>query len=453
MAKTLVRLLAAGTLALALSWGGLSPLSERTGQWFAPQATVAAAATKQAVKLNANGGKVSKKSITVTVGLSYGKLPKPSRPFYKFAGWYTKKSGGSKVTSAKKAAKSVKTLYARWTKTNVEKMKRGVTYSVAMNGKKYKVKFTDKWKNGFCTRTLYAGSKKVHSGNCLDGWYEYILMKVNSKETLLYRTYYHEWDVPGSVHRYNGSKLVKLKDLYSESIDWDDAGFVSVSGAGSNTFIMRMSLPGADYFDDNNYTWNVTYKYSGGKIVASKAVTSDPEAKGRATAAAAKFAKHCPGSVPGNTTDVAISSFSHPKWGKSTFVVCRPHVSAKTPYLGDPNGVSGHVLVVDSQGKVRWKAEDKEGLYRYGWDLATPATDPTGNLFVFYNPGRYDGILVYRPAADGMKLLKDFYFAELAGTDSAGQVRIRQFSNDCEPDCALGTITSRLYSWNGTTYA
>jgi len=41
-------------------------------------------------------------------------LPEPTREGYSFAGWYTKKAGGTKVTAATRFAKAT-TLYARWT--------------------------------------------------------------------------------------------------------------------------------------------------------------------------------------------------------------------------------------------------------------------------------------------------------------------------------------------------
>jgi uncharacterized repeat protein (TIGR02543 family) len=67
------------------------------------------------VALNPNGGKVSKKSITTTTGKKYGALPKPTRAKYKFLGWYTKKSGGARVTGATTfKLKKNQTLYAHW---------------------------------------------------------------------------------------------------------------------------------------------------------------------------------------------------------------------------------------------------------------------------------------------------------------------------------------------------
>ncbi|MDR0875837.1 MAG: InlB B-repeat-containing protein [Clostridiales Family XIII bacterium] len=75
---------------------------------------------------NANGGKVSPvgggskaktTKMKVTYSQKFGKLPVPTRAGYKFAGWYTAKSGGTKITktSTVKITKNT-TYYARWTK-------------------------------------------------------------------------------------------------------------------------------------------------------------------------------------------------------------------------------------------------------------------------------------------------------------------------------------------------
>ena len=52
--------------------------------------------------------------IPVPKGKPVAVLPEPTREGYTFAGWYTKKKGGTKVTAATKFTKAT-TLYARWT--------------------------------------------------------------------------------------------------------------------------------------------------------------------------------------------------------------------------------------------------------------------------------------------------------------------------------------------------
>jgi len=67
------------------------------------------------VKLNPRSGAVSPSSITVTYGKKYVGLPKPTRAGYVFAGWWTKTSGGSRVTSSTVVKITAnQTLYARW---------------------------------------------------------------------------------------------------------------------------------------------------------------------------------------------------------------------------------------------------------------------------------------------------------------------------------------------------
>jgi uncharacterized repeat protein (TIGR02543 family) len=72
------------------------------------------------VKFNENKGKkLSKKfrAKKIKFGTKLGKLPTPKRSKYKFLGWYTKKSGGKKVTKATKMTKSgTLALYAHWKK-------------------------------------------------------------------------------------------------------------------------------------------------------------------------------------------------------------------------------------------------------------------------------------------------------------------------------------------------
>ena len=68
------------------------------------------------VTLNANGGTCGTGSKTVTYGQAYGTMPVPTRKGYTFAGWWTAKTGGKKVTASTICyASGNYTLYARWT--------------------------------------------------------------------------------------------------------------------------------------------------------------------------------------------------------------------------------------------------------------------------------------------------------------------------------------------------
>ncbi len=68
------------------------------------------------VTFNANGGSVSTPSKNVYINTPYGELPTPTRTGYKFNGWYTSASGGTKVTDTSNVTLTEnQTLYAHWT--------------------------------------------------------------------------------------------------------------------------------------------------------------------------------------------------------------------------------------------------------------------------------------------------------------------------------------------------
>ena len=65
------------------------------------------------VTLDANGGKCAAKTRAVPYAKAMGKLPVPTRAGCIFLGWYTAKTGGTKVSAATKLSAD-RTLYARW---------------------------------------------------------------------------------------------------------------------------------------------------------------------------------------------------------------------------------------------------------------------------------------------------------------------------------------------------
>ncbi|WP_167540091.1 InlB B-repeat-containing protein [Bifidobacterium thermophilum] len=66
------------------------------------------------LSFDANGGSVSPGSKSVAYGGAYGQLPTPSRKGYTFQGWYTAKSGGSRVTAGTVMGDRDVKVYARW---------------------------------------------------------------------------------------------------------------------------------------------------------------------------------------------------------------------------------------------------------------------------------------------------------------------------------------------------
>ena len=78
-----------------------------TVQWTAPTYTVT---------LHANGGSVSRTSVTTGADGKLASLPTPTRSSYSFNGWYTEKNGGTKVTTDTVFSANT-TVYAHWTYT------------------------------------------------------------------------------------------------------------------------------------------------------------------------------------------------------------------------------------------------------------------------------------------------------------------------------------------------
>lgn len=105
------------------------------------------------VSFDANGGTTGTTSSYLGVGEKYV-LPTASRRYFNFDGWYTEKTGGTKVTSSTDVSNSAKhTLYAHWTAKTVV-----VTYDAAdgtasNNSKTYELGHN--YENVTATRTGY----------------------------------------------------------------------------------------------------------------------------------------------------------------------------------------------------------------------------------------------------------------------------------------------------------
>lgn len=139
-------------------------------------------------------------------------------------------------------------------------------------------------------------------------------------------------------------------------------------------------------------------------------------------------------------------SFQHPSWGPVTFAVALAQ------------GERADLLVFDAEGEVVWHRS-----FEGAWEAMAPATPPvdtTGNLFVVYNPGRYDGVIILRPADGGFvdfgtlpnPELGRFYGATLDYDPASSQYTVRSEINDCTPTCAEGTTRVTTYHFDGSDY-
>jgi hypothetical protein len=141
----------------------------------------------------------------------------------------------------------------------------------------------------------------------------------------------------------------------------------------------------------------------------------------------------------------------HPAWGEVTVVTA----------LDDKQ--CAHLYAINASGTVLWNPPLHQACGMERFALNAPPLDGTGNVFIVYNPGRYNGVIILQATDDGFadfEILPSsgdltrarFYSAELTDSNGDGVFEIKQTSNDCRPDCATGNHRDFVFQWNGTNY-
>lgn len=138
-------------------------------------------------------------SINVTYDDSYGNLPVTGRTGYTFNGWYTARSGGTKVTANTKITLTAdQTLYAQWTAN---------TYKVTFNtngGSFADSKTEQRINQTYDANYTLPGETPTRAGYAFDGWYTSstagdqiaATTKMTTAET---QTLYAQWSKDNSV--------------------------------------------------------------------------------------------------------------------------------------------------------------------------------------------------------------------------------------------------------------
>jgi hypothetical protein len=209
-------------------------------------------------------------------------------------------------------------------------------------------------------------------------------------------------------------------------------------------------------------------------LALTSACTDEPAAKGEpnpapsATVAPTQTATETPRFDPIELRQLRICQricqitgaipFDHPKW---------KHVWLLTIASGKEEGADNFVdretrlLVVGADRNVLWRWDGGDAWGQF--EPFTPATDRTGHLFIRYNPGRYDGLLILAPTATGFNDFgtlpkKDdlptsrFYSVSLQDDDHDGIFDVREEGNTCNPTCADANYVYILYRWDGHDY-
>ncbi|MPV50136.1 hypothetical protein GCG21_08980 [Pseudactinotalea sp. HY160] len=154
-----------------------------------------------------------------------------------------------------------------------------------------------------------------------------------------------------------------------------------------------------------------------------------------------------PGEETGRVT------FDHPDWGRATLVTSFAKESDFGPGIG-------YITVFDSRNRQVWQLEADNNWYEMS--VNEPPRDKTGSIFINWNPGRYNGVSILRPVQGGFEdfdtlpwdgdYQQRFYYAEVADVDGDEVFEVLLMGNDCDPSCAGGTTTERVFSWDGQDY-
>lgn len=144
------------------------------------------------------------------------------------------------------------------------------------------------------------------------------------------------------------------------------------------------------------------------------------------------------------------ANFTHSTWGQSTLYT--------TLHTGGGPG-EAHIVVLNANRQVVWKYDSDQFTELA---VAMPPVDDTGHIFVNFDPGRLNGVIVLSSADDGFDTYSSlpasgeyrtrFYGARIVDIDGDRVNEIEVETNDCNPSCAGGTATTRLFKWDGRDY-
>ena len=220
---------------------------------FNPPVTTA---TTRTVTFNANGGSVSPKTRKVNNNAAVGTLPTPTRTNYTFDGWFTAKTGGTKITASTKITAN-KTFYARWkaktTKPTItEKSYIGGKEITLSAGSAEKIYYTTNGSTPTTSSTKYSKAFKVTANTTI--------------KTIATRSGYTNSDVASKSISVSQVKTPVIGDPVYNSTD----ARVSITCGTTGSTILYTTNGTAPTFDAAGKPTGATQKYSGAVPVTSK---------------------------------------------------------------------------------------------------------------------------------------------------------------------------------------
>ncbi len=214
------------------------------------------AAKKYTLTFNANGGSTGTKYKKVTFGKTYGTLPTPTLNGYKFDGWYTSKTGGTKVSSITKTTAARDTIvFAHWKKVlNSEEQKLvGIWSTSTITPGYYNTMYSsptltiEKWNEGsfFASATVFNADGTGHEVYVASKSYGWNTWKWRSDGTKVYFSNIVSNNVD---NEYSGSNWTDR--VYPDS--W------SLYKVRTNTNGMRQYVRKPDFRKDTEeYAWTI----------------------------------------------------------------------------------------------------------------------------------------------------------------------------------------------------
>ena len=171
------------------------------------------AAAFRTVTFNANGGELDERVRNVLPKSAIGKLPVPTKAGYALKGWYTKKSGGTKISAKTKVTKNV-TYYAQWTprKYAVKAVKDGKGTVSGTGSKAYRSKVA-----------LKAVPAK---GYVFQGWYLDDVLKSQKAK--------YSFTVPLGGVTYKAKFITKAVDKAGIGMEFGGVGFGAMADGGGS---------------------------------------------------------------------------------------------------------------------------------------------------------------------------------------------------------------------------
>lgn len=157
----------------------------------------------------------------------------------------------------------------------------------------------------------------------------------------------------------------------------------------------------------------------------------------------------CPGSARPSTVGIQTGkvAFRHPRWGDVTFVTTK-----------EPSQGPGHLYTLDQSSNIVWDYE--LGGAQELLELNSPSPDRLGHIFINFNPGRYNGVIVLKPTVESYEDFRSlpptddyasrFYGGTAVDHNGDGVLEI-DVPDECLADCTEPGPT-KTYRWNGSDY-